>query len=350
MVRRAAFAVPGDLATLTGGYAYDRRMIAELQELGWTVDVVTLDEGFPWPSEQTRIIAQAKLLSIAGDAPIVVDGLALGALPEAAATLRSGQRLVALIHHPLARESGLSAEQIAMLLDSERGALACAARVVVTSETTARHLVSDYGVSPERVTVARPGTDSAPMAHGSSDGVVHLLSVGAVVPRKGFDVLITALAGLTDLSWRLSIVGDCRRDAMTAASIKQAIARLDLRDRITMHGAVPTSRLAALYDSADLFVLASHFEGYGMAYAEAIAHGLPVVGTTAGAIGEAVPTGAGVLVAPGDAAALAAALRQVIDNPHDRRRLAARATEAAARLPRWQDSAKIFAGVLETVA
>jgi glycosyltransferase involved in cell wall biosynthesis len=350
VVTRATFAVPGDLATLTGGYAYDRRMIAELQELGWTIDVVALGEGFPWPSEQTRIAAQSKLLSIAGDAPIVVDGLALGALPEAAARLRSGRRLVALIHHPLARETGLSAEQIATLHDSERAALACAARVVVTSETTARHLVSSYGVPPERIAVARPGTDPAPLARGGSDGGVQLLSVGAVVPRKGFDVLITALAGLTDLSWRLSIVGDYRRDAATAASIKQAIVRLDLRDRITMHGAVSAPRLAALYDGADLFVLASYFEGYGMAYAEAVAHGLPVVGTTAGAIGETVPTGAGLLVAPGDAAALASTLRRLIDNPHDRRRLAAQAMDAATRLPRWRDSASKFADVLETVA
>jgi glycosyltransferase involved in cell wall biosynthesis len=350
VVRRAAFAVPGDLATLTGGYAYDRRMIAELQNLGWTIDVVALGDGFPWPSQQTRIAALSTLSSLPGDAPIVVDGLALGALPEAAARLRSGRRLVALIHHPLAREFGLSAEQIAMLHDSERTALACAARVVATSETTARHLISDYAVPPERIAVARPGTDSAPPARGSNDGVVQLLSVGAVVPRKGFDVLIAALAGLTDLSWRLSIAGDCRRDRATAAKVKDAISHFDLGDRITMHGAVPSPHLAALYDGADLFVLASHFEGYGMAYAEAMAHGLAVIGTTAGAIGEAVPADAGLLVAPGDTAALASALRRLIANPHDRRHLAAKAAEAAAQLPRWQDSARKFAAVLETIA
>ena len=146
----------------------------------------------------------------------------------------------------------------------------------------------------DRITVARPGSDPAPMAHGSRDGIVRLLSVGAVVPRKGFDVLIAALATLADLPWRLTIAGDRGRDPKTAAQLDADIARLKLGDRVAVLGAVSPERLAELYAGADLFVLASRFEGYGMAYAEAIAHGLPVIGTTAGAIPDTVPAGAGV--------------------------------------------------------
>jgi len=187
-------------------------------------------------------------------------------------------------------------------------ALARAMRVVATSETTARHLAVDYAVPADRIVVARPGTDAAPRAGGSGDGIVRLLAVGAVVPRKGYDVLIAALAGLADLPWRLSIAGDRGRDPQTAARLDEDIARRKLNERIVVLGAVPSPRLAELYVGADLFVLASRFEGYGMAYAEAIAHGLPVIGTATGATSDTVPYGAGILVAPDDPVALAAAV------------------------------------------
>ena len=223
------------------------------------------------------------------------------------------------MHHPLALEWGLSAQQADAFRASERAALAAAQRVVVTSAATARLVASDYGVPAERIAVARPGNDPAPLAQGSQDGIVRLLSVGAVVPRKGFDVLIAALATLRDLPWRLTIAGDRTRDRNAVAELDADIARHALEDQIAVLGAVSPERLAALYAEADVFVLASRFEGYGMAYAEAIAHGLPVIGTTAGAIPETVPAEAGLLVAAGDVTALAQALRRVIGDTDLRR-------------------------------
>ena len=349
MVRRVAFAVPGELATPTGGYAYDRRMITELERLGWKIDLVNLGEGFPRPSQEQRRTAQERLISLAAGCPIVIDGLAYGVLPEVALQLCPRHPLIALVHHPLALESGLSAAQADVFRASERAALAAAKRVVVTSATTARLLAADYGVPADRIVVACPGNDSAPAARGSDDGIVRLLAVGAVVQRKGFDVLIAALAMLPDLPWHLTIAGDRSRDLKAAAQLDADIARFNLDGRVAVLGAVSSEHLAELYASADLFALASRFEGYGMAYAEAIAHGLPVIGTTAGAILDTVPVGAGLLVAPDDAGALALALRRVIENPDDRRRMAASAREAAQRLPAWQDSAIIFSGALEAV-
>jgi glycosyltransferase involved in cell wall biosynthesis len=350
VVRRIAFAVPGDLAAPTGGYAYDRRIIAELELLGWPVDIVRLGDGFPWPDDNTRAAAQARLLAVPTDQPIVIDGLAFGVLPEAGKTLRSNRQLIAVVHHPLALESGLSSERIEVLRDSERTALACATRVIVTSSTTARHLVNNYAVPGEHIVVARPGTDPVRFACGSSDGVIRLVSVGSVVPRKGYDILIAALAILADLPWRLWIVGDCGRDPKSAEELLADIATHRLGDRAVVLGAIPPQRLEILYSEADIFVLASRFEGYGMAYAEAIAHGVPVIGTTAGAIAETVPSGAGILVCPNNVDALAQAIRRMIENPTERRQLAAGARQAASQLPRWPDSAKIFASVLETVA
>jgi len=350
VVRRVAFAVPGDLATPTGGFAYDRRMIAELERLGWQVDVVDLGDGFPWPSDQTRARAWGLLSDIPPGRTIVIDGLAFGVLPEAVLQLRVENPLIALVHHPLALEAGLSLQQANILRSCERAALTAARLVIANSAQTARHLTSDYGVSADRIVIACPGTDPAPMAQGSRDGIVRLISVGALVPRKGFDILIAALATLVELPWRLTIAGDASRDRDTAARLAADIERHELGGRIALLGAVPPERLSELYTKADLFVLASRFEGYGMAYAEAIAHGLPVVGTTAGAIPETVPAGAGVLVAPDDAGALARALRRIIESSDKRHHLAVAARAAAYALPRWQDSAKPFARALEAVA
>jgi glycosyltransferase involved in cell wall biosynthesis len=350
VVKRFAFAVPGDLATPTGGYAYDRRMMTELGELGWQIDLLDLGEGFPWPDEAARATAQSRLLAMPAGRSIVVDGLAFGVLPETASQLAGRNPLLALVHHPLALEWGLSVKQADALRASERAALAAVQGVVVTSAATARLVASDYGVPAERIVVARPGSDPALMSQGSQDGVVRLLSVGAIVPRKGFDVLISALATLTDLSWRLTIAGDRTRDRNAAARLDADIARHALGERIAAPGAVSPQRLAALYAEADVFVLASHFEGYGMAYAEAVAHGLPVIGTSAGAIPDTVPPDAGLLVDPGDSFALAKALRRVIGDAGLRRRLASAARAAAPQLPTWRHSAEIFARALEALA
>jgi glycosyltransferase involved in cell wall biosynthesis len=350
VVKRFVFAVPGDLATPTGGYVYDRRMIAELGHLGWHIDHLDLGEGFPWPNEDTRVAAHKRLLAIPPSLIIVVDGLALGVLPGSASNLAGRNPLLALVHHPLALERGLSVEQAEAFRMSERASLAAVQGVVVTSAATARLIASDYGVPAERITVARPGNDPVRFTEGSPDGIVQLLSVGAVVPRKGFDGLIAALARVSDLPWRLTIVGDRTRDPNAVARLDHEIARHALGGRIAVLGALCPERLAALYVKADVFVLASHFEGYGMAYSEAVAHGLPIIGSSAGAIPETVPSEAGLLVTPGDTAALARALRRLIGDADLRRSLAGAAHAAAAQLPTWRQSAEIFAHALEKLA
>jgi len=347
VVKAAAFAVPGDIATPTGGYAYDRRIIAELGVVGWRAEVLGLGEGFPFPSAETRAMAGARLAALPRQHPIVVDGLAFGALPEAAAALRASHRLIALVHHPLALETGLSATDCAALRMSERSALACARHVIATSTTSARLLAADYGIPSDRLSVVQPGTDRVAARVRENAGEVVLLAVGAVIPRKGYDVLVAALARLARLRWRLVIAGDGGRSPETLRGLEAEIAAFDLADRITLLGAVSSEQLASIYQRCDLFVLPSRFEGYGMVFAEAIAHGLPVVGTTAGAIPETVPDAAGVLVPPDDVEALAAALRRLIEDPAERERLAAAAR--AARFPSWREQAVAFARLLESV-
>jgi len=350
VVKRVAFAVPGPLDTPTGGYAYDRRIMAELRHLGWEVDYLNIGEGFPEPDEATRSAARSLLSAIPAGQPIVLDGLALGVLPDVATELAREHPLVALVHHLLALESGLTAERADALRRSEQAALAEVREVVVTSPATAKLVAAGYGVPAEHITVARPGSDPMPRTSRDANDVPHLLSVGAVVPRKGFDTLVSALAMLADLPWRLTIVGDLTRDPKEAAKLQELILQDRLAGRIEMLGAVSPSRLAALFGGADIFVLASRFEGYGMAYTEALSHGLPVIGTTAGAIPDTIPQAAGLLVPPDDPAALAAALRGVIVDAEQRRRLSEAASIAARTLPTWQQSAAIFAATLDRLA
>ena len=347
MVNEVVFAVPGDLANPTGGYAYDRRIIEGLAALGWRTAVVDLGDGFPFPTNAARAAARTRLAALPIGPPIVIDGLAFGALPEAAAALGATHSLVALVHHPLALETGLSAAASASLRASERTALACARHVIATSTTTARLLAADYDVPSERLSVVEPGTERVATGPRRVESVIALLSVGAVVPRKGYDVLVAALARLKHLPWRLVIAGDCGRSVDTFRRLVADIAALGLSDRVQLAGTVTAEELASLYAAADLFVLPSRFEGYGMAYAEAIAHGVPVIGTNAGAIPETVPADAGVLVPPDDVDILAATLQRLMDNPAERERLAAGARATA--FPSWRGQAALFARALESL-
>jgi glycosyltransferase involved in cell wall biosynthesis len=348
VVRDVVVAVPGDLATPTGGFGYDRRITAELAALGWKTRVLDLGSGFPRPTAQLRSAAAKQLAAVPARSRIVVDGLAYGALPETAHMLRDTHRLIALVHHPLALETGLTADAAAALRASERAALECASHVIATGAVTMHILAQDFDVPIERLSLVEPGTDKMAAPRRQPGQELMLLSVGAVVPRKGYDVLACALGRVSDLPWRLVIVGDCTRSPETVRLLREEIMRLGLSERIVLRGSVSADELASLYAGSDIFVLASRFEGYGMAFAEAIAHGLPLVGTNVGAIAQAVPPEARVVVPVEDADALAAALRRLIENPAERAQLAGAA--AAAVFPSWREQGARFARILESLA
>ena len=346
------FVYPGDLRTPTGGYAYDRRMIEGLQDLGWQIQLISLGDGYPFPNHAQVENARDTLLNLTAGVPMVVDGLALGVLPDLAAELAERHPLIALIHHPLAFEFGLSAQEIASLKQSEIQSLQSVVQVIANSSATARDLNQHYGIAPEIIDVILPGTDfiprAEPRAYSNPDSrdQVHLLSVGSIIPRKGFHDLIPALGRLLDLPWNLSIVGDTSRNTAAYERLMMDISRFYLEGRIQVMGAVSNEVLNSLYAKADLFVLPSRFEGYGMVYAEAMAYGLPIIATTGGAIPDTVPQEAGLLIEPGDIPALTAALKTLIEDPPYRARLARGALKAAELQPTWEDSVEQFAAVL----
>lgn len=337
------FAIPGDIDAPTGGYGYDRRLLREWREMDIAARHLTLPGSFPFPSEADLAVTEQLLASTAPDEVLLVDGLAFGAFPEALAA-RFADRLVALVHHPLALETGLSPERAGTLRASERAALRHARAVAVTSPATATVLSADFGVPDHRIAIAIPGVDPAPRAAGSTgDGPLRLLAVGSLIPRKGYDILIEALAGITDRDWRLTIAGSPDYAPESASTIRTRIASAGLADRILLAGAINPERLGELYDKADLFVMSSLYEGYGMVLTEALARGLPIVTTLNGAGAEALPDGAALKVPRGDAMALAKALASLIDAPAERRQRADAAWAAAGVLPRWGDTARIVA-------
>jgi glycosyltransferase involved in cell wall biosynthesis len=339
--------VPGSLDTRTGGYGYDRRIVSGLRERGWSVDVRELDGSYPFPTPRAQAGAAAALGSLPDGALVLADGLAYGAMADEARVNAGRLRIVALVHHPLAEESGLDAATALALAASERDALRSARQVVVTSRRTAA-LLPTYGVTPDRITVVEPGTDPAPLARGSQSGTTHLLCVATLTPRKGHLVLLRALSQIAHLPWHLTCLGGAIH-AETARQVEAAIAALGLGGRVTLAGEGDDRMLAEAYDRADVFVLPTLYEGYGMVVAEALARGLPVIGTSTGAIADLVGHDAGIVVPPGNERALAGALELVLQDGPVRARLASGAQRARLALPTWADAAARMADVLTKV-
>jgi glycosyltransferase involved in cell wall biosynthesis len=338
-----AFAIPGDIDLPTGGYGYDRRLLAEWQTMGVAARHLALPGSFPTPTQADLTETRRQLLSCRDDEALLIDGLAYGAFPESLAAGLTG-RVVALVHHPLALETGLAAARADALRASERLALRHARAVVTTSAATKQVLASDYGLEAACISVAVPGVDAASRAQGGpADAPVQLLAVGSLIPRKGYDVLVEALGCVRSRDWRLTIAGSPDHAPETARQLQARIAAAGLQDHIVLAGAVDQTTLAGLYDRADLFVMPSLFEGYGMVLTEALARGLPIICTMSGAGADTVPSEAALKVPPGDAEALAKALASLIDAPAKRRRLAEAAWAAAGSLPRWRETAAIVA-------
>ncbi len=340
----AVFAIPGDLNTATGGYGYSRRVLDLLPALGVELRHLELPGAFPDPSEEDLQEAERRLAATPEDAVLLIDGLSFGTFP-ASMIKRLARRVIAVVHHPLALESGLSEERRAALAKSEKGALAVADHIIVTSPTTKATLVTDYAVEEKRITITEPGTDPALRATGTGTPM-QLLSVGAVAPRKGYRVLVAALAELKDHDWRLTIAGPLDRDREAVAALEEAIANTGLSERITLAGVVVPATLERLYASTDIFIMPSLFEGYGMVLAEAMARGLPIICTTGGAAAVTVPDTASLKVPPGDAEALRDALVTALGDRKLRTRLADASWEAGRQLPTWNETARRVAAAV----
>jgi glycosyltransferase involved in cell wall biosynthesis len=337
--------VPAPFDAVSGGFEFDRRIVAGLRDAGHPVCVVELAGTHPLVDDAARASAGAAWDGIADGSQPIIDGLALPAFAGLDDAL-AGRDTVGLIHHPTALETGFSETERAALLGIEKRLLPKLARVIVTSESTAAGLAADFGVARERIKVVVPGTDDAPRSPGSGGPTIRILSIGTLVPRKGHDVLLRALARLFDLNWQLTIVGSPDRDPVHARMLVAMVEELGITRRVRFAGEVTGAALEALWREADLFALATHWEGYGMAIAEALKRGVPVAVSAGGAAGNLVTAESGVVLPVGDHNNLSKALRRMIFGTALRREMAEAAWQVGQTLPSWSMQVREFAQAL----
>jgi glycosyltransferase involved in cell wall biosynthesis len=339
--------VPAPFDTVSGGYEYDRRMVSGLREAGHEVAIVELPGRFPLTDARAVAAARAAWVGLAPGTHTVIDGLALPAFVGLGEAIAGTASVAGMIHHPTSLETGLADPDRIDLGGIERHLFQSLARVIANSETTAETLSGEFGVPRDRIAIVTPGTDPAPRSPGSGGPGCHILSIGTLIPRKGHDVLMRALARLFDLDWRLTIAGSPLADSVHADGLAALAEELNIAKHITFAGETTGAALEALWNSADLFALATHYEGYGMVVAEALKRGLPIAVTAGGAAAALVPVEGGVVCQPGDADGLSKALRRLIYSAELRRGMAQVAAEAGAALPSWDHQSRLFAQALE---
>jgi glycosyltransferase involved in cell wall biosynthesis len=338
-----------DPARASGGNAYDRRICRELDEIGWPVHVHAVPGSWPRPDKAAYTALAGVVQEIPDGALALLDGLVASTAPEVLVPQANRLRLVPLVHMPLGHETSDDDART-----REGAVLAAAASVVTTSAWSRRALLELYPLPGDRVHVAEPGVDAAPLSSGTATAAA-LLCVAAVIPGKGHDVLVDALTTMAELSWDCLCVGSTDRDPAFAESLRRRLSADGLADRVRFAGPRTGAELDRSYQSADLLVLASRAETFGMVVTEALAHGLPVVAADVGGVADALGHGAdgmrpGVLFPPGDPAALAGALRAWLGDRAARKTWRRAARERRASLSGWSSTTSVLATVLAEVA
>jgi glycosyltransferase involved in cell wall biosynthesis len=339
-----------DPARPSGGNVYDRRLFDALVDVDWSVREHVVHGSWPRPDRTARDGLARELATLPDGAVVLLDGLVASTVPDVLVPQARRLRLVVLMHMPMGqrRTGGIEARE------AECAVLLAAAAVVTTSAWTRRWLLDHYPLADDRVRVAQPGADIGKLALRTDTGG-ELICVAAVTPGKGHDVLLEALAGVGDLAWRCLCVGDLTREPELVEQLTARARATGVADRVHFAGPMVTEDLASSYAAADALVHASRAETYGMVVTEALSHGLPVIATETGGLPEAMgrlPDGRrpGLLVPPGNAPALSAALRRWLTDSGLRRSLAVAAEERRASLIGWHDTARRVAHLLTEVA
>ena len=341
-----------DPARPSGGNTYDRRVCRGLAALGWAVHEHAVPGAWPRPGVPAHAALARAVQQIPDGAVVLVDGLIASTAPEALVPQARRLRLVVLVHMPLGHRP--PDDEAGAVRAREQEVLAAAAAVVSTSAWTRRRLGELYALPADRVHVTEPGVDAACLAPGTAAGGA-LLCVAALTPDKGHDVLLAGLATATDVSWRCECVGSLVRDPAFADMVRRRARNSGLGDRVRFLGTRTGPELDRAYTAADLVVLASRAETYGMVVAEALARGLPVLATEVGGVTEALGHGEdgirpGLLVPPGDPLALGVALRRWLCDAELRARLRQAARQRRGSLRPWPATASVLGGVLAGAA
>lgn len=339
MSHAVCFVVPDsvdDPPRPSGGNVYDRRVCAELRAIGWSVQLCQVTGAWPAPTPAEVAGLERVLEGVEEGETVLIDGLVASAAPHLVSRYAGRLHVAVLVHLPLG-----------VLSPGQRGPEAALLRrvgaVLTTSTWTRSWLVTEYGLAADAVAVAVPGTDLGKHAPGTPTGGA-LLCVGAVTPVKGQDLLVDALAAVDVPGWSCLCVGSLDRDPAFVSRVEQQARDAGLAGQVVLRGAMVGADLEAAYRSADVLVLASRAETYGMVVTEALAHALPVIAVRTGGVAEALGTARdgvlpGILVPPGDTSALSAAVRAWLVDPGLRARLRDAANDRRRTLPTWRDTA-----------
>ena len=371
----------------SGGDRYDAALAAALDRRGVPVRTVRAAGGWPWPDEDAlralrEVLVTGGALVTGGDPDVVlVDGLVGCAAPEELRACVGVRPTAVLLHSRLSAGAGATGERAARLDDSEARALSAVGLVVVPSERAAAEVAEHYGICADRVLVAPPGVDPAPVAGGLREpearGIPQLLTLAAVTPLKNHALLLEALAGVRDLPWRAVLAGP-QPDAAHLRRLRARAAELHLEGRVSWPGALVDEGLHRVWAATDLLVHPSRSETYGLVVTEAHARGIPTVvgrGTGAeealggrhGEVAEPAIRGAGSDVPPdmesrrptatvglpGAAVdvdrseELVEVLRRWLTDGEVRRRWREAALARRERLPAWDETAASVAEALE---
>ncbi|WP_328189259.1 glycosyltransferase family 4 protein [Marinobacter sp. OP 3.4] len=335
--------VPGDPGQLTGGYGYVRELVEGLDRLGQPITLQGLPGRFPRVDQQARDALDGALSRLPDGTTVIIDGLALGGCPEAAERHCHRLHLVALVHHALADETGLGKADRQHFLATERRALAAVDRVITTSESTARGL-GRFNVPASRVAVVRPGVRPPVKSseHGAVTDGLHILCLAHLSPRKAQHHLVEALSRLSADGWECELAGSADRDPDYARTVMSMIREQGLSDRVRVTGELSGPALEQAFHRANLFVLPSLYEGYGMVIDEALAHGLPVIASNGGALADTADRPGCVTYPAGEVDALTALIHERLQYPHRLMQQQQAARQSARALRTWDQAAREF--------
>jgi glycosyltransferase involved in cell wall biosynthesis len=337
------FLITGDIQSLTGGYLYNMHMINGLRGKGHLVNVFGTD--WQWKdSDSLEYICRHHLKKLPHGSCVIVDSLILASLHHIVQEFGDRLKFLGLIHLPASYNvlSGVHGK----LADEELTAINDMRQVIVTGQFTF-DLLCNVGLNPARICLVEPGTDHFPRKKRYKPVPSELLCIANYSALKAQDVLIRALCRLTAWNWSLHLYGDTNRDKKYTEALRSLIRQLKMEHRIIVHGIVERHEISTVFLNADLFLMPSLFESYGMAITESLAHGIPVVTTSAGNIPYTLPAGMGLLTEPGNEEQLADTIRSIFYDPVKYDALCKAASQYFKQVRSWEQAVSDFETILQ---
>jgi glycosyltransferase involved in cell wall biosynthesis len=340
------FLTMGNIYSLTGGYLYNMRMIEGLEQKGYSVNIFGTD--WPWNiKSDLEKISLFHFEKLAVGSCIIIDSLVLARLRSVVEKFSTRLTFIGLIHLPVSYQYTYG--EFGRISHEELIALRQMKQLIVTGRFT-YDLLWKAGLNAARIRVVEPGTDQFPRKTHYKSVPSELLCIANYSAIKAHDILIRSLSRLASRDWTLHLYGDIGHDKEYSSGIYSLIEQLHLEKRVIMHGIAGRDEITAIFLLADLFVMPSLFESYGMALTESLAHGVPVLTTRTGNIPHTVPPGMGILVEPGNEEELTHAIRSLMDEPSKYASLCSTASQYHYLARSWDQAVMEFERIIgETV-